>query len=106
MPSSIVMQIKFSLSSLVISLLFSFIAHAQQVNIDPFFNQGSGANGTVLSSVLLPGERTIIAGSFTDYNGYTANRIARLNPDGTFDPSFKTGAGFNGTVNKIILQKD
>ncbi|MFN4123089.1 MAG: T9SS type A sorting domain-containing protein [Flavobacteriales bacterium] len=91
-----------------IALLCNFAIHinAQQVRIDPFFNQGSGANGAVLSSVSIPGERAIIAGSFTAYNGYTANRIARLNPDGTFDPSFKVEAGFNGTVNKILLQKD
>lgn len=106
MSSSIVMQLKYPLFSLFISFIFSFVAHAQQVNVDPFFNQGSGANGTVLSSVLLPGARAVIAGSFTNYNGYSANRIARLNPDGTFDPSFRTGTGFNGTVNKIILQKD
>lgn len=85
---------------------FAIQLHAQLFRTDPFFNQGSGANGAVWSSVSLPGERVIIAGSFTEYNGYAANRIARLNPDGTFDPSFKIGTGFNGTVNKILQQKD
>ncbi len=37
---------------------------------------------------LLPDGKFLIGGSFTTYNGATRSRIARLNPDGTLDPTF------------------
>jgi hypothetical protein len=42
-----------------------------------------------------PDGKIIATGSFTSYNGISANRIIRLNYDGTIDSSFVYGTGFN-----------
>jgi len=39
-----------------------------------------------------------VGGTFTTYKNFTANRIARLNNDGSLDTGFITGTGFNGEV--------
>jgi len=50
--------------------------------------------------------KILIGGDFTSYNGVTANKIIRLNADGTKDNSFNTGTGFNNNVSAIKLQAD
>lgn len=74
-----------------------------QGNLDYSFNNGgAGANGIVRTICLLPGDRLLIGGDFTTYNGITANRIALLNADGTLDNTFLSGTGFNNSVNSIV----
>ena len=51
----------------------------------------------------LSGDRFVIAGRFTTYNGVTANRIAVINADGTASTSIDFGTGFNDTVNTLAL---
>ena len=64
---------------------------------DPTVNtSSSGFNGTVVTSVVQTDGRIVIGGSFTAFNGIARNRIARLNSDGTLDPRYDPGAGFNG----------
>ncbi|MBK9539440.1 MAG: delta-60 repeat domain-containing protein [Flavobacteriales bacterium] len=41
--------------------------------------------------------KLIVAGRFDTYNGNSCGNIARLNTDGTFDPSFTTGSGFGSS---------
>jgi uncharacterized delta-60 repeat protein len=52
--------------------------------------------------------KIIIGGRFTAFNGTSANRIARLNSDGTFDSSFMTniGSAFNSNVSSLSIQED
>ena len=50
--------------------------------------------------------RLLVGGSFTRYNGASASRIARLNPDLSIDPTFDTGVGFDNTVQDILVQPD
>ena len=38
------------------------------------------------SLAIIPDGKIVIAGAFTNVNGFTRTRVARLNPDGTFDP--------------------
>ena len=38
--------------------------------------------------------KALIGGRFSSYNGYPANSLVRINPDGTIDPSFDTKVGF------------
>jgi uncharacterized delta-60 repeat protein len=47
----------------------------------------------------------VIGGAFTDVGGTAANRIARLNADGTIDATFATniGTGFNGNVRAVEI---
>ncbi|MEN9323631.1 MAG: hypothetical protein RL699_1411 [Bacteroidota bacterium] len=53
-----------------------------------------------------PDGKVIIGGNFTTYFGVTTNRIAKLNPNGTLDQNFNSGAGFNGSVNSITCYPD
>jgi len=75
---------------------------------DTTFNPGgSGANNIVYAILVLPDNKIMIAGGFTLYNGATARSIARLNPDGTLDPTFSTlGTAFNGPLHDIVIQPD
>ena len=66
-------------------------------------------NGPVYSIVVQPDGKIIVGGDFTTYSygpGYSANRIARINPDGSFDYTFAFGTGFDDIVNTIELQPD
>ncbi len=66
----------------------------------------AGANGAVYTTILQPDGKILIGGQFTTYNGITANRIARLNTDGTLDTTFTVGTGADSSVNTITLQPD
>ncbi len=66
--------------------------------IDPTFNIGNGFNGIVYDIVIQPDQKIIVAGDFTHYNGVVVNRIVRLNTNGSIDPTFTSGNGFNNSV--------
>lgn len=73
--------------------------------LDETFNPGgSGANGPVLVIALDSDGKILIGGSFTQFNGVTRNRIARLNADGTLDDTFNPGTGPNDAVRCIGIQ--
>jgi uncharacterized delta-60 repeat protein len=50
--------------------------------------------------------KIVVVGIFTTYSGSTANRIVRINTDGTIDNTFNVGAGFNQNMEAVILQSD
>ncbi|HRZ77244.1 MAG TPA: T9SS type A sorting domain-containing protein, partial [Bacteroidales bacterium] len=75
-------------------------------SLDTSFNPGSGANGGVRSISLQADGKILIGGDFSSYNGVSVNRIARLLPDGSLDPSFLNQGGTNGTVKSIAIQTD
>jgi len=50
--------------------------------------------------------KILAGGAFTSYKSISANRIIRLNVDGSRDNSFSIGSWFNGTVNNIAVQGD
>lgn len=66
--------------------------------VDGTFNvQGTGADQLINKLFYNPVTRKyVIAGSFRNYNGNTANRVALLNEDGTLDESF-SAKEFDGT---------
>lgn len=70
-------------------------------SVDITFNSGTGANNTIRTVKVLPNDKILIGGDFTNYNGKAINRIARLNADGTLDSTFNVGSGTNGVVYKI-----
>ncbi len=43
-----------------------------------------------------------VGGAFTVYNGFTVNGLVRLKPDGSIDPTFVIGTGFDSTVYFIV----
>jgi uncharacterized delta-60 repeat protein len=73
---------------------------------DVTFNMGSGADNWVYSTALQADGKILIGGLFTNYNGVSANRIARLNSDGSRDTSFAIGTASNSFVQKITIQSD
>jgi uncharacterized delta-60 repeat protein len=53
-----------------------------------------------------PDDKIIIGGDFTSFAGNAVGRIARLGPDGQFDPTFNTGSGFSDRVQCVLVQPD
>jgi uncharacterized delta-60 repeat protein len=68
------------------------------------YNFGSGFNGTVSFTNILPDGKKIFGGSFTTYSGITAGRIIKLNSDDSIDYNFIRGSGFDNTVSVIVSQ--
>lgn len=73
---------------------------------DASFNVGDGFNSIIWGSKLQTDGKIIVVGAFTNYNGNTINRVARINSDGSLDSTFRTniGTGANSEVNQIILR--
>jgi len=82
------------------------LAPAQASLLDTSFNPGSGANGFINAIVRQADGRIVIAGAFTEFDGIPRTRIARLNSDGSVDPSFDPGAGADDNVNATAIQPD
>ena len=74
--------------------------------IDLSFNPGSGVNWEVNALTVQPDGKTLIAGKFSRVNSTWTPCLARLNTDGTLDPSFNTGTGMLGQPRKVSLRSD
>jgi uncharacterized delta-60 repeat protein len=74
--------------------------------VDPSFVIGTGFNNDVNQSIMQPDGKLVCVGDFSSYNGVTANRIVRLNTDGTIDTTFNTGTGIVGQPNYIIIDSN
>jgi len=73
-------------------------------SLDTSFITGVGFDNNVSAIGIQADGKIILGGPFTSYNGNVANRILRLNTDGTVDSSFVTGTGFNsGAVEAILI---
>ena len=76
-------------------------------SIDTSFVSGTGFdNGHIYSIVFQSDGKILLGGYFSSYNGTSANRIIRLNSDGSIDTSFVSGTGFNHQVESIAIQSD
>ncbi|WP_239023064.1 T9SS sorting signal type C domain-containing protein [Flavobacterium endoglycinae] len=74
---------------------------------DPDFNkEQTGANNLIKSAILQADGKIIIGGNFTKYNDVLCNRLARILPDGSFDPTFNIGSGFNNQIYAMAIQSD
>ena len=72
----------------------------QDLTIDYTFTGGTGFNASPYyfaynSITQQPDGKIIATGSFTEYSGVSANRIIRLNTDGSIDNTFTYGTGFD-----------
>lgn len=83
--------------------------------LDTSFNVEKGINGTSVAGTegyfistiaLLPNNKIILGGVFTNYNDNTVSNIVSLNSNGSFDSTFNSGTGFDNNVYKIIYQQD
>ena len=79
-------------------------AFSQEPALDPDFNVGSGADSWISNIKQLENGKILIAGDFLNYNGNTANRIARLNADGSFDPTF--ALSLFSSVEAMLVEED
>ena len=59
-------------------------------------------NGDVEAIVLQPDGRVVVAGRFTSVNREPHGYIVRLDPDGSVDPTFGSGNGFNNGVSTMV----
>ena len=75
-------------------------------SLDTAFNPGTGADNWVSSVAIQQDGKVLIGGGFTGVNGTARNRIARLNSDGSLDPSFNPGSGANNSVHSVAIQQD
>ena len=76
-------------------------------SIDSTFNIGTGFfGGNYYSLDFQTDGKMLIGGSFTSYQGITANRLIRLNSNGSIDSSFNIGVGFNSGVIEPAIQSD
>ncbi|SDD55497.1 delta-60 repeat domain-containing protein [Pedobacter soli] len=71
-----------------------------------------GGNGAIIDATMQSDGKLILVGSFSTFNGVAANRIVRLNLDGSVDPTFSAGSGadgdiysirYNATTDKIVI---
>ncbi len=74
--------------------------------IDPSFKPGTGADGTIQALARQADGKILIGGDFQNYDGTPRARIARINPNGSLDPSFAPGTGANGLVYDILVLPD
>ncbi|MES2763705.1 MAG: T9SS type A sorting domain-containing protein [Bacteroidota bacterium] len=80
--------------------------YAQAGTLDPTFTPGTAASNRLSNIVFQSDGKPIIIGDFTSYNGTSRNRIARLNTNGTIDPTFNVGTGFNASPVGLAIQSD
>lgn len=69
----------------------------------PTFNILPGANNTVQAIAIQADNKAVIGGEFTAFNAQSANRIARVNVNGSFDATFNPNLGANGFVAAVAI---
>ncbi len=77
---------------------------ASDGNLDGSFNPGTGPNNTVRAIAVQGDGRILIGGEFSTVTGIPRAFLARLNANGSFDPSFN--ASVNNPVYAIAVQSD
>lgn len=75
-------------------------------SLDTTFITNSGSTLLISHAKVVNNGKVILTGNFTTFNGTLANRIIRLNSDGSYDATFNSGGGFDDDVNAIALQTD
>jgi uncharacterized delta-60 repeat protein len=76
------------------------------LSFDPGSGIGNSGSNEVYSITLLSSGKVLLSGAFTNFNGLPRNYIARLNADGTVDPSFDSGPGADQVVTAVAVQPD
>jgi uncharacterized delta-60 repeat protein len=75
------------------------------LNADAEFNNNFSANGWI-TAIAANGDKTLVAGFFSEVNGEEKNDIVQLNADGTVDSGFDTQAGTNDWIGELTVQAD
>lgn len=73
---------------------------------DTSFNPGIGTDAIIETVLIQPDGKILVAGRFSSFDGVSAPRLVRLNPDGSRDAAFAIGSGFDKYVYAFALQSD
>ena len=90
----------------------TFMRQVARINpngsLDTTFYSGAGFfNGLYVGDVAIqPDGKYIIGGDFQIFNDATRWRVARLNQDGSIDPTFNTSTPIAGNVSEVLLLPD
>ncbi|MEY2577606.1 MAG: hypothetical protein QOI49_430 [Verrucomicrobiota bacterium] len=87
--------------ALVGSLCCSFLTLQAADPVSP-----RNANGSISKAVPQSDGKVVVVGSFSYIGNVEKAGIARLNVDGTLDPTFDAGTGANGAINLVAAQSD
>ncbi|HWW00693.1 MAG TPA: Calx-beta domain-containing protein [Candidatus Acidoferrum sp.] len=73
--------------------------------LDSSFTLSAGGDNTIfaLAETFVPDRRLLIGGSFINMNGFPHAGLARLNNNGSLDPTFSQALNINGTVYAIAV---
>lgn len=93
------------------SLTGRFICLNKDFSVDEAFVQGSGFNSYATAVAVQAGDKVLVGGNFSTYNGSPVQKLTRLNSNGTLDNTFQfTNSGFTTfsilKINAIIMQPD
>ena len=77
-------------------------------DVDTSFNPGSSLDGGLYNAEVQPDGKALISGSFATVSGRVQGSVARLNADGTTDPTFVTTCigGSPCDIYGLALQSD
>lgn len=82
-------------------------------SLDTTFNNGTPGDindgridRSVNKIVLQSDGKILVAGDFSRFRGTACKGLARLNPDGTIDPTFNCTSSPNGSITSLLLQND
>jgi uncharacterized delta-60 repeat protein len=98
--------------AIVISSLLLNKAYSQQGAVDITFNTydngllGDGFDNTVHTVHAQADGKIIVGGAFLNFNGGSSPYLCRLISDGSRDPTFNLGNGFNGIIYSSVIQAD
>lgn len=78
-------------------------------SLDRSFHASFDENADLMSLVVQRDDRILVAGSFERVNGVPCTGLVRLHPNGSWDPTFRLGAGYGGlwaAIRSVVLQPD
>lgn len=81
-----------------------FARLAPDGSLDPSFDVGAGADGTVWAIGFDSSNRVVVGGDFVFVNGVFRGGIARLDINGAVDLTFDPGTSANGPVYAVAVQ--
>jgi len=72
-------------------------------SLDQTFKSSVGANYPIYDLAVQPDGKYVVTGPFTTYANVTVPHLARIEADGTLDPSLQAGKGVDGTIYNISV---
>lgn len=70
-------------------------------SLDAIFDSSVGFDNAVYDIKILSNGRLLVGGDFNSYGNVTSKKVAKLLGNGSVDPDFIVGGGFDGRVNSI-----